>query len=266
MVRNISSSIVFLLFVVICNAQDFEVAPVLMSFNANPGEIQMQKLSVRNHSNLRQKFVFNLADYDIDEEGNKHPSALGSTDNSLADWITVNPSFVELNPNEEFQVDVNITVPNSGYGTKWGMIQVQMAKEQEGLEADRELSTGVILVPRIVVLVKQSPRSNQNYSGKITNLTEVTKPKDTFKKYEITIENTGEKIFDGKVSLAVANISTAEEQNFKPTMVTVYPGHKRTIILTLPVQLNPGKYALAALLDYGHRKPIEGKQILLEIN
>lgn len=246
-------------------SQDFEVAPVLMTFTANPGEIQIQKLTLRNHSNTSQKFVFNLADYDIDEEGTKKPMPVGNSPNSCADWMTINPAFVELNPNEEIQVDVNMTVPPDGFSTRWSMIQVQVAKEQESFQADRELSTGVVLVPRIVVLVKQSPRANTNYRGIITDLVEITKPGDSFKKFKVTVENTGDKIYDAKVSLAVANIMTAEEQNFKKEILTVYPGHKRVVELDLPVKLQPGKYALAALLDYGHRRPIEGTQMLLEI-
>ena len=245
--------------------QDFEVAPVLMSFNANPGEIQSQKLTVRNHSNIKQKFVFNLSDYNVDEQGNKKPMPLGTSENSCANWITVNPSFVELSPNEEIQVDVNMAVPANGYRTKWSMIQVQVAKEQEGFEADRELVTGVVLLPRIIVLVKQSPRSNNNYKGRIAGFSETTKPKENLRTFEVVAENLGDKIFDGKLSLAVANIATAEEQKFEPTVVTVYPGYKRKVELTLPVRLKPGKYAVAVLLDYGHRQPIEGAQLLIEV-
>lgn len=250
---------------VLTEAQDFEVAPVLMSFNANPGEIQSQKITVRNHSNFKQKFVFNLADYDIDKKGTKKSMPLGSSKNSCAEWITVNPSFVELNPNEAFEVNVNMVVPKDGYSTRWCMVQVQTAKEQEGFEADRDLQTGVIIVPRIVVLVKQSPRSNNNYRGKVTGLVELNKTKNGYKIFEVSIENTGDKILEGKIYLALANIETGEEQKFNHETVTVYPGFIRKVELTLPVNIVPGKYALAALLDYGHRRPIEGTQLLLEI-
>jgi hypothetical protein len=267
MCRHMKSLFIFgfLLISTLLFSQDFEVAPVLMSFDANPGEIQIQKLTLRNHANIRQKFVFNLADYEIDLEGNKEPKPVGTTHNSCADWISINPSFIELNPNEEAQVDVNMAVPPDGFKTKWCMIQVQVAKEQESFEADRELTTGVVLVPRIVVLVKQSPKSNTNYRGKITRFTEITKPGDVNRIFQVVVENTGDKIFDAKVNLTIANIMTAEEQSFNPTEITVYPGNARQVELTLPIKPQPGKYALAALLDYGHRRPIEGSQLLLEV-
>ena len=142
--------------------QDFEVAPVLVSFDANPGEIQNQTLSVRNHTNERQKFILNLTDYRLGEDGNKQSVEPGSTPRTLSDWLTINPAFVELNPNESAEIQLILTVPRNGFKTRWGMIPVEVAREQVTASVDKQLTTGVILIPRIVVLVKQSPRSNQN--------------------------------------------------------------------------------------------------------
>jgi len=245
--------------------QDFEVAPVLVSFDANPGENQTQTLTVRNHSNERQKFVLNLADYSLNEEGKKISQEAGSTNRSLVDWLTVNPSFVELNPNESIGVELIMTVPRTGFNTRWGMIQVEVAKERMAAEADKQLTTGVIIVPRIVVLVKQSPRSNQNYKGSVTGLKEVERKQSEFRSFEATLSNTGDKILDAKVFLALANLETAEEKQFHPLSVSVYPDQQRKVVLSLPENPEPGQYALAFLMDYGHRAPIEGAQILLTV-
>ncbi len=255
----------FLTFPFLGFSQDFEVAPVLVSFDANPGENQAQELTVRNHSNERQKFVLNLADYTITEEGQKRALEAGSTDRSLVDWLTVNPSFVELNPNESASVDLIMTVPRTGFNTRWGMIQVEVAKEQMASEADKQLATGVIIVPRIVVLVKQSPRSNQNYRGTVTGLKEVEGEHPQYRSFEAILTNTGDKVLDAKVFLALANLETAEEKQLAKSAVSVYPGQKRRIVLPLTEQPEPGQYALAFLMDYGHRSAIEGSQILLTV-
>jgi len=246
-------------------AQDFEVAPVLVKFDANPGEIQTQTLTIRNHSNERQKFALNLADYIVDEKGTKKSIEPGTTNRSLFNWLNINPSFVELNPNESAEVSLILAVPQTGFNTRWGMIQVEVAKEQSPSSADKQLATGVIVVPRIVVLVKQSPRSNQNFSAKVSNLHEVTEKDDEFRSFEASIANTGDQIIDAKVFLALANIETAEEKQFKPTTFTVYPDQVRNVILTLPEKINAGNFAIAILMDYGNRAPIEGAQILLEV-
>lgn len=246
-------------------SQDFEVAPVLVSFDANPGENQTQELTVRNHSNERQKFVLNLVDYTLNEEGTKIGQEAGSSNRSLADWMTVNPSFVELNPNESVSVNLIMTVPRTGFNTRWGKIQVEVAKEQMASEADKQLTTGVIIVPRIGVLVKQSPRSNQNFRGTVTGLREVTGNHPEYQSFEAVLTNTGDKILDAKVFLALANLETAEEKQFNSMPVSVYPDHQRRVVLTLPEHPEPGQYALALLMDYGHRAAIEGAQILLTI-
>ncbi|MCK5134372.1 MAG: hypothetical protein KAR19_01190 [Bacteroidales bacterium] len=245
--------------------QDFEVAPVLVSFNANPGENQKQTLTVRNHGNERQKFGFSLADYTVSEDGTKTALEAGSTERSLADWLNINPSFVELNPNEFTEVELIMTVPRTGFNTKWGMVHVGVAKEQTAADADKQLTTGVVIIPRIVVLVKQSPRSNMNYKGTVLDLKEVEGADRNFRSFEATLSNLGDKVLDAKVFLALANLETAEEKQFKPTTVSVYPGQLRKVVLTLPEDPQPGQYALAFLMDYGHRAPIEGVQILLNV-
>lgn len=246
-------------------AQDFEVAPVLVSFDANPGEIQTQILTIRNHSNERQKFVLNLNDYIFDENGTKQSVEAGSTSRSLVDWLTINPAFIELNPNEAGEVQLTITVPRSGFNTRWGMIPVEIAREQLPSSVDKQLATGVVLIPRIVVLIKQSPRSNQNYKGSISELAEVTKKDDEFRSFEATLTNEGDKVLDASVFLAIANMQTMEEEQMAPTKVTLYPEQSRKVVLKLNKTLVPGKYAIAFLMDYGHRSSIQGAQLLLEV-
>ena len=247
------------------SAQDFEVAPVLVSFDANPGEIQNKALTIRNHSNRPQNFILGLSDYLVNSEGGKKAQAAGSTDRTLADWITINPSLLELNPNESGTVELIMNVPRTGFNTRWGMVRVELAKEQEASQADKQLSTGVIIVPRIVVLVKQSPRSNLNYKGTVSDLREIENDQSELKSFEATLTNTGDKILDAKVYLALANLETAEEIQYTPTRIAVYPEQQRKVILSLPDEPDPGQYALAFLMDYGHKSAIEGAQILLTI-
>jgi hypothetical protein len=246
-------------------SQDFEVAPVLVSFDANPGENQTQKLAIRNHGNDRQTFVLNLVDFLVNEEGAKITAEAGSTNRTVADWITVNPSFVELNPNESAGVDLIISVPRTGFSTRWGMIQVQVAKEQLPSEADKQLSTGVVIVPRIVVLVKQSPRSNQNYRGMVSDLREIEEDAQGYRNFEAVLTNTGDKILDANVFLALANLETAEEKQFTKHSVTIYPERQRRVVLRLEENPATGQYALAVLMDYGHGTAIEGAQMLLNV-
>lgn len=254
-----------LLFASVIFAQDFEVSPVLMSFNGDPGEIQKKQLSIINHSSLPQKYTLKVSDYILDKDGNNKAVALGKNKRSCADWITINPALIELAPNQTANLEVLMTVPKDGFTAKWCRINIEVSKEQTAFEADKSLATGVLIVPRIIVLVKQSPRSNSNYKATISNLKEITKPSDKQRNFEVLVTNTGDNIIDATVTLALANMQTAKEEKFTPTKVTVYPDGSRTVQLQLPHNLLKGKYALAAILDYGHRQPLGGTQLMLDV-
>jgi hypothetical protein len=262
---RIKSLLCFLFFASIAFAQDFEVSPVLMSYTADPGEIQKKEINLINHSGKPQKYSLRIADYTLDKDGNKKPAPAGSTKRSCADWMTLNPSLIELNPNQSVTIEALMTVPKDGYSAKWCMIYVEVAKEQSAFEADKSMATGVVLMPRIVILVKQSPKSNNNYKATITGLKEVTKPGEAERSFEVQVNNMGDNVIDANVSLALADIQTAKEQKFNPVKATVYPDGSRTMKLQLPANLTPGKYALAAILDYGHRQPLGGTQMMLEV-
>ncbi|MFT5820424.1 MAG: hypothetical protein ACI8ZM_001666 [Crocinitomix sp.] len=264
--KHLFTLFIFLLLAGFSKAQDFEVAPVVLNFNANPGEIQQTIVTIRNHANIKQAYTFNLGDFEIDSVGRKKRMPAGESERSCANWITVSPSFVELNPNEELQVTVIMTVPKNGTSSKWGMIYVQAAAEQDENPIDKQLATGIKVVPRIVILVNQSPAINCNYKGTISNLVEITAASDTARTFKVEVENIGDKIIEAKVQLALANLETAQEQKFKSTMQRLYPGEKRFFTLSLPKNINgSGEHALAAILDYGHGTNLEGAQIIIHL-
>lgn len=245
-------------------SQDFEVAPVDIKFNANPGEIQTNRVTIRNHSNKKQQFSVILSDYDVKDDGSKIPVKEGVSKHSLAGWLNVNPSFFELNPNESKELEVILTVPHDGNGTRWGKLLIQPAVEQSAIEADKSLSTGVIIVPRIVVWVTQTPKNSSNYNASIKNLIDISVPNDTVRKFSATVVNTGDNIIKAKVFLAVADLATAVEKKYPPVEENVYPGASKNVTLRIPTSLPKGRYVVAAILDYGHRKPLEGTQIMIE--
>ena len=255
----------FLLVVGVGNAQDFEVAPVIINFNANPGEIQQKKVTVRNHSNTKETYNFVLGDYDIDENGKKERVPAGKSNRSCSNWLAINPSFIELNPNESKEVNVIITVPSDGFATKWGIIYVQPVKEQVSDPVDKNSVSSLTVTPRIVILVNQSPKANNNYKANLSNLREVTEQGDSIRSFEVTVNNIGDKIIEARINLAVADLTTAKEKKFEGIMQRVYPGEKRKIVLTLPNNIGKGQHALAAILDYGHGTNLEGAQILIDL-
>ena len=260
--------IIFFAFFISLNSsysQDFEIAPVVINFAANPGEIEQRIVTIRNHANIKQAFTFVVGDFEVNEDGQKKRMPAGTSSRSCADWITINPSLLELNPNEERQINVIMTVPKDGFASKWAMIYAQAATEQKENPVDKELATGIKLTPRIAILVNQSPKVNKNYKANIRNLKEVTTEKDSLRTFEMQIENIGDKIIEANVHLAIGNLETAKETKFQGTMKKVYPGEKRKFLLTIPKTVATGEYALGALLNYGHGTNLEGDQIMITV-
>lgn len=245
--------------------QDFEVAPVKLEFDAEPSTSQVKIVSVKNHSSRKVSYSIALADFLPSSLGERNVLPPNSTKRSCANWININPSFFELNPDEDIKIQVTILVPGEEYGTSWCMLYIQPTREQTSWSADKALGTGISVTGRIGIQVCQSPRSNNNQSIKVSNLVEVTSQGEDKRRFAATIENLGDKITKCKVYLLASNMRTTEEKQFSVQEYEVFPKMSRNIELLLPNELEPGTYALAAIVDYGPKFPLEGAQIVIEV-
>lgn len=245
--------------------QGFEVAPVVMNFSAEPGTAETQKLTVTNFFNQRRAFTLTLGDFDRDETGAKSYEEAGSTGTSAADFMTISPSYLEVNPNESREVTVTMTVPNGTSETKWAMIYVKAAKEQTSFNADKGFAGGVVISPTIGVQVYQSPNSNTSFEANVSDFKEITKPGDSLRTLSVLVQNTGGKNLNCKMYLLIANLEKATEQKASPVSFPLLPGRKQRARLILPDNLEKGKYSVAAILDYGHGTDLEGIQMEVEV-
>lgn len=247
-------------------AQDFEVAPVRLDFNAEPGENQTKVINVKNHSNVKASYVVAISDFLPSSDGKRQVMPPNTTRHSAASWLNINPSFFELNPGDQMPIQVSMLVPSDEYGAAWCMLNFQTAREQTSWGADKDLGTGITVSGRIGVTVYQSPSSNTNHSVKVTGLQEITKEGDANRKFSATLDNLGDKVTKCKVHLIASNIMTAEEKQFPSFEVETYPKMTRNVEVELPAgELPPGQYAVAVIVDYGPRFALEGAQMVIEV-
>ncbi|MGE0079187.1 MAG: hypothetical protein AB7S48_15115 [Bacteroidales bacterium] len=269
MIKSIIKSILvfvgFGLLAVDVIGQDFEVAPVRLEFDAEPATSQTKVINIRNHSNKKVSYTIAIADFIPSSDGLKKTLPPNSTKRSCANWLNINPLFFELNPNDDIQVQVTMLVPGSEYGTSWCMLYIQPAREQTSWNADKSIGAGISVTGRIGVQVYQSPKSNTSQSIKINNLLEITQPQDTARKFSATVENLGDRVTNCKVFLMASNMSNADEVQFPEFECEVFPKLSRNVELVLPNTLPTGTYALAAIVDYGPKFPLEGAQIIIEV-
>jgi len=244
-------------------AQDFEVSPAKLLFSAEPGQTQTISLIVRNHSSQKCAFKIEQGDFGVNMEGKKTQLPLRSSNRSIADWLTTSPSFFEIQPNDQVSVNVSVKIPADGVSTRWGFLSVQTVRERTSIDVDKNISTGITISPRIVVYVIQSPKSNTNAKAKIHSLKEITTEKDTLRAFEAMVDNIGDKIAQCKIYLLTTHLGNREEKEFPPIKVEVFPESSQLIKLKLPKNMPKGKYALAAVLDYGSKYSLEGTQIII---
>ncbi|MDX9846592.1 MAG: hypothetical protein RBT74_06400 [Tenuifilaceae bacterium] len=247
-------------------AQDFEVAPVRLDFNAEPGENQTKVINIKNHSNRKASYVVAISDFLPGSDGKRQMLPPSTTRRSAANWLNINPSFFELNPGDQIPIQISMLVPGDEYGAAWCMLYIQPTREQTSWDADKALGAGVMVSGRIGVTVYQSPSSNTNHSIKVTSLNEITKEGDTKRKFAATLDNLGDKVTKCKVHLIASNIATAEEKQFPSFEVETFPKMTRTVEIELPQsELTPGQYAIAVIVDYGSRFALEGAQLVIDV-
>ncbi len=271
MTNKFLKKIVFILIVlkipVFAFSQDFEVAPGIMNFTAEPGESKTMALTIINHANVDQEFNIMVKDFMFNKEGELIQMPEGSTEHSLAKWISINPPHLNLKPNESQQVLVSIQAPVDDYTTRWANLIIRSVEEQTAAFADKKVKTGLLVAGQIVVQIYQSPKSNINYKMKITGLTEITTGQDTIRRFKALVDNIGDKITNCKVTLLANNLSTAEETILQTINFKMLPDGQREIILKMSKDaLPPGKYAIAAILDYGKQSNLEGTQMVIAVD
>ena len=221
---------------------------------------------MKNHSNHKASYVVAISDFLPESDGKRRMLPPNTTRRSAANWLNINPSFFELNPGDQIPIQVTMLVPGDEYGAAWCLLYIQPTREQTSWSADQALGAGVMVSGRIGVTIFQSPSSNQNHSIKVTGLSEVTNAEDSNRRFQATIDNLGDNVTPCKVYLIASNIQTANEKQFPTVEVETYPRMTRNLELSFSEEELPqGKYALAVIVDYGPRHPLEGAQIIIDI-
>lgn len=262
---RIKFCIYFLLLGLYVVGQDFEVAPVKLYFSANPGESQMKMVTVKNHSSSKTSFILSLSDFDISSTGKKIHKPANSSKYSIANWISISPSFFDLGPNQKRQVAISVQPPEDNSGSRWGTIFVKTAKEKTSFDATKNLSAGLTVSSRIAIDVYQTSKMNKKLMAKITQLRELNSEDSAKRKFSAIVTNLTDVIIPCKVYLIASNIKTAQEKQYIPVKFQSYPKSNQKIILYMNKNLKSGKYALAAVLDYGSSTNLEGTQIVIDV-
>lgn len=242
-------------------AQDFEVSPVTLMFNAAPGTMQTRDVVITNHSNNSATFRLRVEDYDINEEGVRRKRPRGTVRYSCSNWISVSPNTMGIDPNSQGVARVTMSVPADGLEGRWAQIVVSEQHERTSFGADNATSAGVVLSPEIVIDVEQSPKDFAEAKAVLSSFVEVL-PEDGEKGrryFSVIVENQGRTIVNGLLYIVAANMDNLDEYDIMKRNVRVMSGSTQKFRMELPAGTIPaGTYDFSCLLDMGPAFPLRG--------
>jgi len=245
-------------------SQDFEVSPVRLFFNAEPGSSQVKTIVVKNHGNSTNSFLLSVTDFALNSEGQREYAPANSHKRSISNWMTISPTFFEIAPNGEQQISVSVQPPVDEFGSRWGIINVRTAVEKMTFEADKSLAAGMTVSPRILVDVFQTSQGVGQLNAKIDQLREIESDDSTKRMFTALVTNNSDVIVQCKSYLILSNMLTGQETVYPAKTFESYPKHTLRVTFDLPADIEKGTYALAAILDYGSTSTLEGTQIVVE--
>src|SRR5258708_3680273 len=97
----------------IAHAQNVAIAPSRLYYKVGVGEYKNQTVSITNSSSVKQSFSVSFADFEAPGTAGKSKFMdAGESENSCSKWLSVTPSFFEIEPGKTQQLQVLLQVPN----------------------------------------------------------------------------------------------------------------------------------------------------------
>lgn len=235
-----------------------EVSPANARFTASAGAVLHGQISVRNPGKAVVKVTVLPSDIVLTGLGKLTTLPAGSVQESLAKWLNVSVSDLQLDPNSSTTYRYEIDVPsNATAGTHWGALlfrtptnAANLGKNSVGVQVRGQLA--------FIVAVDVPPLAP---SGAITSISYSTVKTDTSAKKAITIgfQNTGNAYMklDGRVELRngsgdlIATVPVKTAGSFPQSSIELEADPTKP--------LTPGKYVASAIINYGTQDLIAGQ-------
>ena len=211
-------------------AQRINVNPTILSFNANPGGISTQIITITNLSDKKQNYQLTLGDWLRDSIGGHKYFQPGTLDRSCSKWITFDNAVVEIEPQKSRDIRVTLTAPSDpqiANEMKWSMIFIQNVLEQTGEDTkEAKMKATIREVYRIGIHVYQTPPAMNKKEARAVSLEQDKVEKNI---YNFSLVNTGRAMLECKARLLLTNLSNGEEIKLDETEFPVFPEGKRIV-------------------------------------
>lgn len=239
------------------NAQTgVSVSPPRLYYEADPGQSNTQKVLVTNVSkNNALDLAVSLGDWQYNQKGENMMFPADSLSTSCASWVSIKTedNYFSLQPGEAKEIDVTLTTPNTLTGetpVHTAMLYVTQMNpvddvDSQGANIKVSVRSGIKLFHRTL--------ENKNKKIEIQNLLFSKESKNI----SLHFENQGNIWANGIIYPELLNTGTGKKTNIDRIVFYSMPGDFRETEITLPKNLEPGKYVATILIDYGNDNTIE---------
>jgi P pilus assembly chaperone PapD len=231
------------------------VSPAKMELSMTPGSTYNIPVTVQNGTTTPTHIQATLVDFGVTQSGDYKVERVGTRNNSLMRWASINPREFDLEPNTTQQVRLSLAIPNSASlnGEYAGIAFFQTRPTRR---APNAVAFSVRIATKIYVTIPGTVKID----GAITKMS--ANGAHGPELYHVLFQNTGNTHVYVHGELDVRKDGAMVERIPVPGELLVERGGQRLIELTGNA-LPPGKYQAIATLDYGG-KTMTGGEIVFE--
>lgn len=226
-----------------------EVTPPRNYFSSAPGESATKKIVVTNSSKTTPlTLTVSYIDWKYDEKGNNIMAEPGTLPNSCANWISIQPqSYFTLEAGASKEIEVTVTPPLVKTDTLNVHTAMMFITQTNPIDSYNE--QGAL----IKVSLRNGIKIYHNYSTAIHPNVEFTNfmYDKSAKKLELALENNGNIWTDGPIATELVNQNDGKKYLLEDQIIYTMPGDQRSVYITLPKDLKPGKYIATSTFSYG---------------
>ena len=246
-------------------ANTISAQPINNYFNLKPGQSKTVNIQVNNKLHRKMQFNIYPADWHRDTTGAHVYSAPGTEPRSCARWLTVTPTFIEVDSNSIGTVSVTLRIPDSAEAVKemkWAMVFIESIEVSKAPSLTKEMTSEIIPKTRFGIHINQTPPDVTFQELKMIGFTPMDGKKDWFR---IIGENTGATELLCKSYIELSAVSDGKKYSVDPIQVPLFPGQKRYFDFQLPATLPKGKYTMVGVVDPGNNLDIEAAQMSVTV-
>lgn len=227
-------------------------------FDAEPGAVVEDELTLRNASDTDAHVRVYLTDYTFDADGSSAYPEPGTLERSSAAWVKLSfvPALVPAG--ESVTLPYRVEVPSAaGAGSFWSVIMVEEVRPSQHQGGALSLTTVVRYGVQVVATVGSAPAelrfTNPDFS-KVSGSSVLT----------VDVENTGQVSLRAEYYLDLFDANGASLGRFQGTARRAHPGTSVRQRFELG-ELAPGTYLAIAIGD-GGGESVFGAQYSLTVN